>query len=119
MRTIFYRYIIDPDNKYEAKNTREKRIIKTTNPYAQGTWHTTDCFEDPGEAQQKLALSALPTHRIGPILPDQMPDFDIPLRPVAPVGGSPGGGVEALVKDAVHIFGLFEFKTGQWELPKD
>lgn len=120
-RTEFYRYIIDSDKKpgYEVANTRKKREIITTSPVAQGTWYSTDRFDDSSVAEQKLALSAKPTHRIGPILPEQMPDFIIPLRPVAPSSGKSGGGVEALVKEPIYIFGLWEFSTQNWEIPKE
>ncbi|MDI6815515.1 MAG: hypothetical protein QMC90_05530 [Dehalococcoidales bacterium] len=104
-QVMFYRYISHPG---EVKQIRNERKIKSANP--QGTWFTTVRYKDPDEAQRKLALSKAPTHRVGPISADEMPDFDIPLRPVAPANNQPGGGVEARIKGEVWIFGLYEFK---------
>jgi len=103
---MFYRYISHPG---EVKQICNERKIKSMNPKAQGTWFTTTRYEDPDEAQDKLALFTKPTHRIGPIPANGMPDFDIPLRPVAPANSQPGGGVEALTKDEVWVLGLYEF----------
>ena len=103
---MFYRYISHTE---EVKQIRNERKIKSTNPKTHGTWFSTTRYEDPVEAQDKLALSTKPTHRVGPIPADEMPDFDIPLRPVAPANSRPGGGVEARTKDEIWIFGIYEF----------
>jgi hypothetical protein len=113
-RVEFYLYIFDPEGNKEVKQIREKRKIKTANPKAQGTWFTTTRYDKPNKAQRELALSEEPTHRVGPIRADEMPDFTIPLRPVAPANNQPGGGVEVQVKDEIWIFGLYDFKDGKY-----
>ena len=108
-----YRYFSHPT---EISQVRDKRKVQTTNPNAQGTWYTPTRYDDPMRAQQQLALRQPPTHRIGPIPADEMPDFDIGLRPVAPANGQPGGGVEARAKEPGWLSGLWDFTNQKWEL---
>ncbi len=106
----FYRYLSHP---LEVDQVRVERKVQTTNPKAPGTWYTPTRYNDPQMAQQELALPRLPTHRIGPILDDQVPDITIGFRRVMPAFGYPGGGVEVLVKGPVWLLGLWDFAAGQ------
>lgn len=114
MPVVFYRYI---SHLPEVDQVVRERKIHSTNPSTQhATWYAPTRYDDPHMARQELALKNPPTHRVGPIADDQMPDFDIGLRPVAPLHGQPGGGVEARTKSPVWLFGLLNFTTGAWEL---
>lgn len=114
MSTVFYRYISYPP---EVNQVTRQRKVQSTNPKTQyATWYTPTRYDDPQMAQQELALSGLPTHRVGPIPADEMPSFDIGLRPVAPAFGQPGGGVEARTKSPVWLFGLWNFQSSSWNL---
>jgi len=111
---VFYRYI---SYQPEVDQVICERKVQSTNPKTQyATWYTPTRYDNPTKAQQELALNKPPTHRIGPILGDEMPDFDIGLRPVAPAFSQPGGGVEARTKSSVWLFGLWNFNKRQWEL---
>jgi len=107
--TEFYRYLVDP---LEVQQIMSERRVQSRN--LNGTWFTTRRYEDPAEAQRELALRNPPTHRVGPIPAERLPDFDIPVRPVAPAHGQPGGGVEARTRGAVHLPGLLEFGTSSY-----
>lgn len=107
----FYRYL---GSQVEVDLIVRERRIRSSNPH--GTWYTTARYDDPTHAQQELALPNPPTHRVGPIAGDEMPDFDVPLRPVAPANGQPGGGVEARTKGTVYLFGVLQFSTGTHHL---
>jgi len=107
MATAYYRYISYP---LEVTQVVHERKVQSMNPkrgYA--TWYTPTRYDDPTKAQQELALSKPPTHRVGPIPAGEMRDFDIQqLPPVAPAFGQPGGGVEACTRSAVWLFGLWD-----------
>lgn len=109
----FYRYI---SYSPEVNQIRTQRKVQTTNPSAAGTWFTPIRYDDSYTAQQELALSQTPTHRVGPIPGDQMPDFDIGLRPVAPGKNTPGGGVEARTAHPVWLIDLYDLigKQSDW-----
>lgn len=112
MPVAFYRYLSDP---WEVAQIKNERKIQTLNPNALGTWYSPNRYEDPNEARKELALYTSPTHRLGPIPADQMPDFYIGLRPAAPYKGQPGGGVEASTKEPVWVFGLYDFSNNCYD----
>lgn len=109
----FYRYI-----SYcpEVDQMIRERKIQSTNPNTGfATWWTPQRYDDPDDAEQELALDGPPTHRVGPVPADEIPAFDIPLRPVAPKGGKSGGGLEARTKSPVWLFGVRDFQNS-WDL---
>lgn len=113
MAVAFYRYVSSP---MEVNQVVKERKIQSMNPTTQyATWYTPTRYDDPHDAQRELALGKLPTYRVGPIPADEMPDFDIGLRAVAPAFGQPGGGVEARTKSPVWLFGLWNFGSQCWE----
>jgi len=94
----FYRYV----GQAEADSIVQTGVIKSSSGI---TWFTPDFYESVQEAQEKLALPQIPTHRVGPVPADEMPDFDhCPIRPVRPRYGQPGGGVEAATTGEVKLF---------------
>lgn len=111
MALMFYRYI---SHNSELDLLRAERRIRSTNPVATGTWFTTKRYDNPMEAQRRLALSKPPTHRIGPIPEAHMPTFTTP-RTVAPAAGQPGGGDETFADGEVLLSGLWSFGAGDWE----
>lgn len=114
MSVVSYRYISHPA---EVTQVVDERKVQSTNPQTQyATWYTPARYDNPAMVQQELALFRQPTHRVGPIPADDMPDFDIGLRPVAPAFGQPGGGVEARTKSPVWLFGLWDFPNRSWDL---
>ncbi len=108
----FYRYL---SYSAEIDQVRVERKVQTTNPRALGTWYTPTRYDDPQVAQQELALLNPPTHRIGPILDDEVPDIAIGFRQVMPAFGQPGGGVEVLVNGPIWLLGLWDFNAGQFD----
>lgn len=71
------------------------------------TYFTPDRYDDPREAQAKLALANLPEWRIGGIPDSQMPDFDaLSLRVVSPWGKQPGGGTQCATSRPVYLFAM-------------
>ena len=114
MPVAFYRYMSYPS---EVSQVTGERKVQSTNPTTQfATWYTTIRYDSAVTAQQELALSKSPTHRVGPIPANEMPDFDISLRSVAPAFGHPGGGVEARTKSPVWLFGIWDFSNKDWTL---
>lgn len=116
MAVQFYRYI---SYQPEVDQITKERKIRSTNPttgYA--TWYSSLRLDDPLEAQRFLALKYQPTHRIGPLASSDLPNFNVvPLRPIAPLHGQPGGGVEACTNDPVYLTGLWDFgASGKWLL---
>jgi hypothetical protein len=110
----FYRYISHPD---EVKQVLDERRVQSTNPRTgRATWYTTVRYDDPLVAQRELALERVPSHRIGPIPEHLMPQFDIGPRDAAPLGGQPGGGLEARTKSPVWLAGLWDFGAELWQL---
>ncbi len=106
----FYRYLSNP---VEIQRVRAQRRVETINPRAGGTWYTPTRYNTSQMAQQDLALPIFPTHRIGPILNDQVPAIAIGFRRVIPAFGQPGGGVEVLVRGPVWLLGLWDFAARQ------
>lgn len=107
-----YRYVSHPD---ELQQLRRLRLIRSVNPALSGaTWLTPDRYNDPAEAQRRLALSRLPTHRIGPIPRYKVPVFDIEPRTVAALNGQPGLGSECRTQLAIWVFGIWNYDTDDW-----
>lgn len=116
-RAEFYRYLSNPWEIDQIINGRKiQSLDRQGQPSPKGTWYTPIRYEKDADAQQELALQYMPTHRVGPIPADKMPDFDIPLRPVATTPYGPGGGVEARTKGIVWLFGLYDLQKGTWVL---
>jgi hypothetical protein len=108
----FYRYTSNPS---ELELWHRSRLVRSTNVAQRGaTWLTPDRYEDASEAQRRLALRHLPTHRIGPIPAHKVPVFDIDLRTVAPDNGHPGLGRECRTLVAIWLFGLWDFNASDW-----
>ncbi len=81
------------------------------------TWFTPNRYDAPVTAQLELALRSIPTHRVGPIPADELPDLDATsLRAVAPAFGYPGGGVEGATTGETRLFGIMDLATGS-QLP--
>lgn len=110
----FYRYICDPAEVNQAMNERKLHSMNRITGHA--TWYAPTRYEKPAEAQRELALRRPPTHRVGPIPANEMPDFDIGFRTVAPANGQPGGGVEVCTRSPVWLFGLWNFQTSKYEM---
>ena len=105
----FYRMV---SYQPEIDQIQDQRMIRSTNPTTRhATWFTTKRYDIPSDAQRELALRNPPTHRVGPIPADEMPDFEIGPRPIAPLGGQPGRGVEVMTRQAVYLFGVFDFTS--------
>ena len=102
METSYYRYVGDA----EKKSIEDEGTIQSK--YAL-TWFTPDRYDSAVEAKKCLALSSPPNWRIGPVPSGEMPDFDkVPLRPVAPANGEPGGGVECATSRPVYLFKMVQ-----------
>lgn len=114
MPVVFYRYI---SYQPEVDQIINERKVQSTNPKTQyATWYAPTRYDDSKKAQRELSLKNEPTHRVGPIPSDKMPDFEIGLRPVAPAFGQPGGGIEACTKLPIWLFGLWNFQENSWDL---
>ena len=101
-QVMFYRYTDDT----EAGEIRENNRIEPA-PNQICKWFTPDRYDTGEEAQRFLAMRYIPTHRVGPIPSDELPDFDhIFLRVVAPAHGQPGGGLEAATTRIAHLFSI-------------
>ena len=112
MPTGFYRYL---SSSQEISQVIDERKVQSTNSSTQyATWYCPTRSDSDSMAEQEVALPRPPTHRIGPIPNDQMPQFDIGLRPVSPAFGQPGGGVEARTAAPVWLFGLWDFQGTAW-----
>lgn len=109
MSVKYYRYITDVQ---ERNQIRDKRRIQSLNP-ATGfeTWYTPVRYDDPRRAQRELALPAPdpPTYRVGPVPADELPNFAVAPRRVAPAFGHPGGGIEASTREPVWMSGVWDF----------
>jgi len=102
MVTSYYRYLDDA----EKNSIDDKGVILSRSGL---TWFTPDRYETAAEAEKFLALASARKWRIGPIPSDEMPDFDtVPLRPVAPAHGQPGGGVECATSHPIYLFKVVE-----------
>jgi hypothetical protein len=70
-------------------------------------WYTPDRYDTGADAQRFLALSYRPSHRIGPIPSDELPDPDhASLRTAAPAHGQPGGGLELPTTKTMYLFNI-------------
>lgn len=95
---LFYRYV----GPNEMAEIRRIGIIKSNRRLE--TWWTTLRTDDPDEARNLLALPYSCEYRVGPVPPDEMPDFDhTPLEPVPAVGPSPGEALQAATTNAVYV----------------
>ncbi len=98
MVTTYYRYVHDG----EKNSIEDSGMIRSKSGL---TWFTPDRYETAAEAEKFLALPSGRNWRVGPIPSDEMPDFDkVPLRPVAPANGQPGGGVECATSLPIYLF---------------
>jgi hypothetical protein len=97
----YYRYVTPA----EAYAVATAHIIATFSPTGR-TWYTPDRYATRDEARTRLALPVVPSHRVGPYPEDELPNWVIPLRRVAPNFGQPGGGWEAATDDAAYTFGV-------------
>jgi hypothetical protein len=89
IQLLFYRYV----GKAEAESIDNTGVIQSRSGV---TWFTPDLYDSVEEAQRMLALPDRPSHRVGPIPVDELPDFDhCSLQFVHPAGPHPGGGLEA------------------------
>ena len=105
-QVFFYRYV----GPQEANDIAQRHVIKSGSGI---TWFTPNRYDAAATAQRDLALQAIPTHRVGPIPADELPDLDATsLRPVAPAFGFPGGGVEGATTVETHLFGIMGLATG-------
>ena len=68
---MFYRYTDDTEVGEIKKNNR---IGPAPNQTCK--WFTPDRYDTGEEAQKFLAMRYIPTHRVGPIPSDELPDFD-------------------------------------------
>jgi hypothetical protein len=81
-----------------------KKHIASRNPYAKHTWLSCDCFDDPIEAAQSLALPHAPHYRIGPIPFDKISGgYAIEPRWTAPAFGQPGGAIEVAISFPLEV----------------
>ena len=98
----YYRYTDD----FEAGLIQQDGRIDRA-PHQSCKWYSPNRFESGEEARRYLALAYTPTHRIGPIPEDELPDLDhATLRPVAPNFGQPGGGLEAATTQPYYLFAI-------------
>ena len=98
MVTTHYRYVDDA----EKDSIDGGGIIQSKSGL---TWFTPDRYDTAADAEKFLALPSPRNWRVGPIPSDEMPDFDkVPLRPIAPAHGQPGGGVECATSHPVYLF---------------
>lgn len=98
MITTYYRYVDDA----EKNSIDQSGFIQSKSGL---TWFTPARYDTATDAQKFLALPFLRNWRVGPIPSDEMPDFDkVPLRPVAPAHGHPGGGVECATSHPIYLF---------------
>lgn len=101
-RIVFYRYADD----VEAALVYENRRIES-GPNQTCKWYSPDRYESGADARRFLSLSYTPTHRIGPIPADDLPDFDhTDLQGVLPNFGQPGGGLQAATTKTFYLFDI-------------
>lgn len=101
-QVLFYRYVDDAEATIIQ---RDKRIEPVQGQTCK--WYTPDRYDSGADAQKYLALQYAPTHRVGPIPSDEMPDFDhTPLRVVGADRGQPGGRLEAATSKALYLFDI-------------
>ncbi len=99
---LFYRYC----DAIEAAMIAASRTINRA-PHQVCKYFTPDLYHTGANAQQFLALPYTPTHRVGPIPLDEMPDFDyVILQVVAPAFGQPGGGLEVATTIPLYLFSI-------------
>ena len=103
----FYRYI----SAGELQSIRSDRVIRSMSGV---TYFSPDRYDDPGEAQGKLALPQQPDYRLGPLPADERPDFAAsPLQPVGYIDSQrPGGGVEGATIKPIYLFAIFDYASG-------
>lgn len=101
-QVMLYRYT---DSGEAAAIQRDQRI--EPGPGKICKWYTPDRYDVGADAEKFLALAYTPTHRIGPIPSDDLPDFDhVPLRVVGAANGQPGGGLEAATTQTMYLFDI-------------
>lgn len=88
-------------------------IVRSSHPFV--TWLTPECYDDPQEAADRLALPSIPDYRVGPIPPNRL-GATSGLYTVSPSLGKPGGGTEltTTVPFPVHLAYNFSSKTYQY-----
>lgn len=97
---LLYRYVSSAEKEF----IEHQGIILSRSRI---TYFTPDRYDDPSEAQAKLALADVPEWRIGGIPEGQMPDFDaLSLRVVNPAYRQPGGGVQCATSRPVYLFAM-------------
>lgn len=114
MPTWYYRYVSNPP---EVKQIVDERKIQSVNPATNYlTWYTPTRYRDVDLAQEELALSYTPTHRLGPIPDMYVVNMDVPLRLTDPAYGFSGGGLEMATLEVIWLCGLWNFNPGTWDL---
>ena len=105
-QTFYYRYVGQSEADYIAQYCK----IRSNSGI---TWFTPIRYDNPAQAQQQLAMPSTPTHRVGPIPADELPDLDAaPLRPVGPKYGHPGGAVEGATSQETYVYGIIDLSSG-------
>jgi hypothetical protein len=99
MPTSYYRYVDERERRFIEDN----RFVMSKSGF---TFFTPDRYDTAAEAQKYLALPAPQPWRIGPIPADEMPDLEVPLRPVGVANGQPGGGTECATVKPVYLYSV-------------
>jgi hypothetical protein len=98
---MFYRYT----DQYEADLIERTRRIEPA-PGQTCKYYTPHRYDTGVDAQKYLAMAYTPTHRVGPIPEDELPQLHIPLRVVGAAYGQPGGGLEVATTDTIYLFNI-------------
>lgn len=99
-QVLFYRYA----DGLETGLIQQDQCIKPK-PNSNVKYLSPDRYDTAADAQQFLALPYTPTHRIGPIPEDELPDT-VQLTLVGPANNQPGGGLEAFVTKEIYLFSI-------------
>lgn len=104
-----------PSHPSETNAIIDERRIESGNPASNKTYYTTEQYDDPDVAKEKLSLRKKPSERVGPVYEYELPQpIQGPSR-VQPLNGEPGGGTEVIVTGPVFCFGLLDMDQGTWE----
>lgn len=78
-----------------------------------------ECYDDPSEAADKLALPpqiGIPDYRIGPIPPDILSISEVgPMGRVPSSYGRPGGGLGLIVSSPIEVHQVYNFSSRAYE----
>jgi len=111
----FCRYTDDQQEFKKLQNDHELEK-QSTNISPTHTLYASVWYNNNANAQSDLGLTNVPDYRIGPFPVQELPQFASGPQPIQPCNGNPlGNGLEGSVTEPVHVFGVYNYGTGDWE----